>query len=145
MNYTYKSPQTEQEWQAYFDLRWRILRAPWQQSRGSERDELEDSAYHVMAVNENGQVIGTGRLHLVNAHSAQIRYMAVAPAYRRQGIGSGLLDKLEQQARLLHCKEILLNARTDILTFYQNYSFSIIGDAPLLFGEIAHKRMHKKL
>ncbi|MEJ2362384.1 MAG: thioesterase, partial [Gammaproteobacteria bacterium] len=43
MNYTYKSPQTKQEWQAYFDLRWRILRAPWQQARGSERDDLEAS------------------------------------------------------------------------------------------------------
>ncbi|MEJ2392448.1 MAG: GNAT family N-acetyltransferase [Gammaproteobacteria bacterium] len=145
MNYTYKSPQTKQEWQAYFDLRWRILRAPWQQARGSERDDLEASAYHVMAQDAGNNIIGTGRLHRVSERCAQIRYMAVAPDFRGRGIGSGLLAMLEQQAREWLCREIILNARTESLAFYAHHNYSVIGDAPLLFGVIAHKRMRKLL
>ena len=35
-------PRTTQEWESYFDLRWRVLREPWGQARGSERDDLGD-------------------------------------------------------------------------------------------------------
>lgn len=145
MPITYKTPKTAEQWQAYYELRWQILRAPWQQPRGSERDELEDAAYHVMAVDEDGQVVGVGRLHQLNKDRAQIRYMAVAPQYQRQGIGTGILFKLEQQALEWGCKNIMLNARTESLQFYQMHNYVIEGDALALFNAIAHKMMSKVL
>lgn len=35
-----KSPQTRDEFFAYYDLRWQILLAPWNQPKGSEQDDL---------------------------------------------------------------------------------------------------------
>lgn len=145
MRYTFKSPETVQEWQAYYKLRWEILRAPLQQPRGSEQDELEATAYHVMAIDENGNVVGTGRLHLNDSHSAQIRYMAIKSENQRNGIGSRILALLETQARKWSCQEIVLNARATCLAFYENHNYRIVADAPHLFGKIAHKRMIKTL
>ena len=45
----------------YYDLRWRILRAPWKQPRGSEKDILEEDSYHLMVVDAKQRVIGVGR------------------------------------------------------------------------------------
>ena len=141
-----KSPQVEQEWQDYFDLRWRILRAPWQQPRGSEQDEYEDSAYHVMASDQQRQVIvAIGRIHQLDDHSAQIRYMATAESARGRGIGALVLRELEQQACHWGTTHILLNAREQAVTFYQRHGYRVIAQAEMLFGEIAHLRMQKIL
>lgn len=144
MPYTVKSPFTEQEWADYFDLRWRILRAPWQQPPGSERDELEDAAYHLMVVDDNSKIVATGRLHRIDENSAQIRYMAVIPEFQRCGIGSQVLEHLEARARDWLCPEIVLNARSSCLEFYAKHGYRIIGEAPTLFGSIVHKHMLKQ-
>lgn len=145
MHITYSTPKTEQEWQAYFTLRWQMLRAPWNQPQGSERDDLEATAYHVMATAENGEVIGCGRLHRIDAGGAQIRYMAVAPPLQGRGIGQAILNMLETRAKKWLCHEIILNARTSALNFYQANNYRINGEGPLLFNCIGHKRMQKHL
>ena len=40
-----RAPSTEKEFERYRDLRWGILRAPWNQPKGSEVDELESKAF----------------------------------------------------------------------------------------------------
>ena len=52
MELTVRAPQTESEWTAYYDLRFRVLRQPWGQPIGSERDNSEDNAYHFALYNE---------------------------------------------------------------------------------------------
>lgn len=145
MRYTYRSPSSDQEWHDYFQLRWQILRAPWQQAPGSERDEFENTAFHIAAMDEQLGIVGVGRIHRLTDAQAQIRYMAVHPAHQGQGIGGKILDHLEQQAQIWSCNEILLNARAEFLKFYLNHDYQIIGEAPTLFGSIEHKRMLKQL
>ena len=145
MGYALKSPETEQEWHDYYRMRWQVLRAPWNQPPGSERDELENSAFHLMAITDTHQLIGVGRIHRLSSRSAQIRYMAVHLDLARQGIGSMLLAGLENQARTWQSSEIVLNARTSCLAFYQKHNYDVIADAPTMFGSIAHKRMRKLL
>lgn len=145
MTYSYKSPETEQEWRDYFALRWRILREPWQQPPGSERDEFEDEAVHIMALDKQNTITGIGRVHRFSTSSAQIRYMAAHPQHQRKGIGGQILQRLEKQAREWACQEIVLNARTMSLAFYLYHGYQITGEAPILFGSIAHKQMHKML
>jgi predicted GNAT family N-acyltransferase len=139
------TPQTQQDWQAYFDLRWRLLRAPWQQPKGSEQDDLEDKAYHAMVKTETGDVVGVGRIHEVSAGQWQIRYMAVDESYRGQGIGAMILRQLESHAQSHSAKKIILNAREFAIGFYTRHHYSTYGDAPTLFGVIKHQRMQKIL
>ena len=71
-----RTPASSAEWAAYYELRWRILRAPWQQT-GCERDETDDSSIHRMVCRRDGKALAVGRLHRLDEHSGQIRYMAV--------------------------------------------------------------------
>jgi GNAT superfamily N-acetyltransferase len=91
------SPVSEADYNAYYELRWKILRAPWNQPRGSERDDREADSTHLMVVEGNGAVAGVGRLHFNGISEAQIRYMAVAVDHRRQGIGTRILAALEDR------------------------------------------------
>ncbi len=65
------SPRSPSEWEAYFDLRWRILRQPWGQPRGSERDSEDDSAFHLLLMDAAGKALACGRLHLTALGEAQ--------------------------------------------------------------------------
>ena len=86
-----RSPSSPAEWDAYFDLRWRMLREPWSQPRGSERDSLDQSAFHLPIVDSDGSALACGRLHLNSPTEAQVRYMAVDENVQGRGYGSAIL------------------------------------------------------
>lgn len=138
-------PITETEWQAYYELRWQVLRAPWNQPRGSERDPLDASSEHVMALSEEKQLLGVGRLHFTEDGEAQIRYMAVSESARGQGIGTLLLQELENIARLHGAGVVRLDARETALGFYRRFGYEDMGDGHTLFGTIQHRKMRKSL
>ena len=139
------SPKSRAEYAAYFELRWRLLRAPWNQPRGSEQDAREADSIHVMAITKNAAVAGVGRLHFNSISEAQIRYMAVSTRYQRQGIGTLILAALEDRARQLGASVIVLNARETALGFYTRHGYTPTGPGDMLFNRIAHVRMKKQL
>ena len=143
MPITIKQPKTEKEFEAYYDLRWRVLREPWQQPEGSEKDELENESFHVMAADENNKVVGVGRLHFNTETEAQIRYMAVAPEYEKQGVGTLILEALEKHAKENSCKTIVLHARENAVGFYQKKDYELLEKSHLLFDSIQHYKMFK--
>ena len=143
--YLVKQPQTDSEIEQYYDLRWRMLRKPWQQPRGSERDEHEDEAIHVIAIDNKNRVIGAARLHQTDEVSAQIRYMAVEDDRQNQGIGKALLLYLEKQAIARGMRVINLNAREKYLGFYIKQGYVITDPGHVLYGEIRHQQMQKQL
>lgn len=140
-----QSPKTQQDFDQYFDLRWRILREPWQQPRGSEKDELEDTSHHVMICDDTGQAIGVGRLHAASDSQGQIRYMAVAETRQGKGVGSMLLNELENIARKNKFSSILLHAREIALPFYLHHHYTQLEKSHLLFNSIQHFKMIKYL
>jgi N-acetylglutamate synthase-like GNAT family acetyltransferase len=138
-------PRTPEEFEEYFDLRWRILRAPWGQPRGSEKDTMEEDAEHISISSDNGLLIGVGRLHQLNSDEAQIRYMAVENNFRNQGVGLAIYSYLENIAYSKGHKIIILNARLSAISFYEHLGFIIIKDGDTLFKEIEHKVMQKEI
>ena len=140
-----RSPQTSAEWEDYFDLRWRILRAPWDQPRGSEKDDREESSEHLMIVGPDSRPIAIGRLHFNNPVEAQVRFMAVEPKTQGQGLGGRILQELEKLARAAGATSIVLNARDGAERFYQKHGFITSGPAPTMFNVIKHVRMWKDL
>lgn len=143
-----RQPESDREWQQYYDLRWRLLRAPWQQPRGSEKDELEEAAIHRLAIID-GRVVAVGRLHLYDPEKVQIRYMAVDEAFQKQSIGKQILSSLESAASELFSekkiKTIELNARENAVAFYQSCGYDVTAPAHTLYGEIKHFIMKKQL
>jgi N-acetylglutamate synthase-like GNAT family acetyltransferase len=140
-----RAPQSADEFERYFDLRWQVLRGPWGQPRGSERDELEDVAEHALIVDDDGRPLAVGRLHFNSPMEAQIRYMAVAETARGRGLGRRIVDYLEAIARQRGATTIVLNARDEVNEFYAGLGYAIVGKGPTLFGTVAHSRMLKRL
>jgi len=144
---TVKSPETAAEWENYFQLRWKILREPWGQAVGSEKDELEFSAtsFHALATNINGHEMGVARIQLLTDEKAQIRYMAVNNSEQGKGIGSSLITYLEIIAKANNVKMIILQARENAIPFYLTHNYIIKAKSFLLYGQVQHFLMEKIL
>jgi len=140
-----RSPRTPAEWKNYFDLRWRVLRAPWNQPRGSEKDERESESVHFMIVGVDSAALAIGRLHFNTPAEAQVRFMAVDPRARGRGLGSVVLRECERRARAAGAASIVLNARDDVQGFYLRHGFVVVGPGETLFSAIKHVRMRKEL
>jgi predicted GNAT family N-acyltransferase len=145
IKYHLKQPQEKSEFKQYYHLRWKLLRAPWKQAEGSEVDDIENQCFHIMAIDNKDKVIGVARLQFNTATEAQIRYMAVSEIHQGQGIGHELVNTLEQHAIKSHYKKIVLDAREPALPFYEKLGYEVIEKSYLLFDEIQHFRMIKKL
>ena len=139
-----KEPNTGAEWDSYFDLRWRILREPWNQPRGSELDSLDAKSFHLM-IQDGAATLAVGRLHLNSPEEAQVRYMAVDPMHQGSGLGRKVLQGLESRARSQGVKRIMLNSRARAVGFYTRQGYEAIGPGETLFGEIQHTKMCKDL
>ncbi len=138
-----RKPETYREFKEYFDFRWRILRKPWNQPKGSEQDEMDEDSIHIMAI-IGDKVIGCGRGHFNSSIEAQIRYMAVDESFQGQGIGLGILKALEEELTENGAKEIILKARENAVSLYEKHGYEIYQEGEILFGEIKHYWMRKR-
>ncbi|SET87843.1 GNAT family N-acetyltransferase [Thalassotalea agarivorans] len=145
MKYIIRSPQTPEEFEQYYQLRYQILRQPWQQPIGSEKDELEDSSKHIIAVDKSGMVVAVGRIHQASASEAQIRYMAVQESSQGEGLGAMVIEALEQWAKSKNLNTVVLNARENALAFYLKLGYRELGFSHCLYGEVNHFKMAKDL
>lgn len=144
-DYTLRSPVTVSDFESYFDLRWRVLRAPWNQPRGTEQDDLESAAYHAAVFDRSNQVLAAGRLQLNNPSEAQVRFMAVDPEYQGKGLGKAVLEMLEAEARRQGASHVILQARKNALEFYKACGYHIVEKTFLLYDSIQHYLMKKDI
>jgi predicted GNAT family N-acyltransferase len=139
------TPTTAQHWQAYYALRFSVLREPWNQPHGSEVLQDEATAIHVMAVTQDEKVLGVARMHESGAQQGQVRCVAVATDQQGKGIGKLIMSYLEMVAKEKGWREIVLEARENAVPFYESLGYSKKEKSYLLFGEIQHYRMKKAL
>jgi N-acetylglutamate synthase-like GNAT family acetyltransferase len=140
-----RPPATPYDFKKYYRLRYEVLRKPWHQPEGSEKAADDNQATHVMAVTGEHEVIGVCRMHLQTPHEAQLRFMAVHPDYEGQGIGAQMLDYLEAKAAAAGANLVTLQARENAVVFYKRNGYDLVEISHVLFGEIQHYKMQKKL
>ncbi len=138
-------PTSQDDFNRYYDLRWKILCAPWNQPRGIERDTGDSSSIHLMAINSKLNVLAVGRLHFNAINEAQVRFMAVDTPFQRKGTGKLILKALEAKAVDHGADRITLNARETALGFYQKQGYEALGSSHMLFNSIAHIKMKKNV
>lgn len=105
-----------------------------------EWDGYDNDCWHVIAVTDAGQCIGTGRL-LYDGH---IGRMAVLPDFRKCGVGSALLSALHDIAKLQGITEVFLHAQTSAIDFYKKHGYRTKSDVFMDAG-IPHVTMEKNL
>ena len=119
------TPQSDEELAAYYHFRWQYLRQPWNFPPGSEKDEYEQVSEHRVVVNNNGDIVACGRVHLNTAEEAQIRHIAVHSDYQRRGLGQLILNALEAVARELGAIRAVTNSREISIDFFKACGFKI--------------------
>ena len=101
-----------------------------------EWDGRDGEALHLLAENDVGQAIGTGRL-LPDGH---IGRLAVSAHWRNRGIGAALLRELVAIARERGAGTLFLHAQTRAVEFYRRGGFVAEGPEFMEAG-IPHQRM----
>lgn len=84
-----------------------------------EWDEFDVVSLHALAFDDDGKVVGTGRL-LPDGH---IGRMAVLKNARRRGAGGAILQALMQAAQERGDVEVVLNAQIQAENFYARFGF----------------------
>lgn len=139
-----KIPQTQQEWDSYYDLRYRILREPLGKERGSERNEGDETATH-FALFENKELIAVARLDRVDETTCQARFVAVESHLQGKGYGKKIMITLENEAIALGYEKLVLHARDYALPFYEKLGYTLVGPSYKLFDVLQHFEMFKVL
>ena len=138
-------PESSEDFKRYYFLRWKILRKPLDLPLGSERDDIEDKAIHLMVCKKDRIPIAVGRLHFNSDEEAQIRFMAVDERYQGKGIGTMLLKELERRARENGARYVVLNARESVINFYRKNGYFAVGKPFVLLNTVYHLKMKKFL
>ena len=107
-----------------------------------ERDDADDSALHVVAV-DGDELLGTGRLVDAGEH-ARLGRIAVADSAQGRGIGRLVVSELEQQASRLGLSVVRLHAQEQVVGFYERLGYATQG-APDVEAGIRHRWMSKEL
>ena len=146
-SYIIRQPESDKDYESYYHLRWELLRKPYDQMKGSEKDEYEDQAYHLMITDLSNKIIGIGRLHeiknTVDESVAQIRYMGILDEYQNNGLGTKVLNKLEKYAYSNNFNKIILHSRESAINFYKKNGYEVIKKTHILYDSIQHWMMLK--
>ena len=126
------------------DLRYNVLRKPWNKPRETATDEFETTSVNAF-IEEGNKVIACGRLQDNGGGVGQIRYMAVDPDYRGKGLGKLIVLKLEEEAKQMGLTDIELQARENAVKFYKSQDYIIKETSFKLWDIIQHYLMAKKI
>jgi len=105
-----------------------------------ERDALDDSAQHWLAVDGDERPLGTIRM----LNDGHIGRMAVLKEARGRGIGGALLSAAVNYAKDQSLFDVYLHAQSHALAFYRGAGFEPYGDEFLDAG-INHQAMRLQL
>lgn len=141
---TIRTPETQSEWEAYYDLRWRIMREPLGKPRGSERNEQDASGTH-LALFENNTIKAIAKLDPLDEQTAQVRFVAVETALQSGGYGRKIMEAIEKTAEEQGFSKLVLHARDYALPFYEKLRYTLVGPSYKLFDVLQHFEMYKLL
>ena len=93
--------------------------------------EMAENIRDFLVAFEGDQLVGTGALHFYTPHAAEVRSLAVQPGLKTKGIGRGIVEALEAEARENDLHAIF--AFTYVDEFFRKLGFDEVdrGELPL--------------
>jgi predicted GNAT family N-acyltransferase len=105
-----------------------------------EWDGLDEGCRHALALSHKGDAIGCGRM-LADGHIGRI---SVLPLWRKQKVGTAIMEALLNYARAHDYKQVDVDAQTYAVPFYRKFDFIEEGEAFMDAG-LPHIKMRLKL
>lgn len=109
-----------------------------------EVDEYEQVATHVVAYDEAGTPVATGRILPYGDGIGKMQRIAVSKIARTGGYGRAVMNKLEEIGRELGYTQFMLEAQTHAEGFYEKLGYRTVSTEPFLDAGIWHVRMVKE-
>lgn len=103
---------------------------PWSWTPTRVRRAIGDRATNVIVAMDGGTLAGFGMM-AYREEAAHLNLFAVAPQWRRRGVGTALLAWLEAVARVAGLEAIRLEARRDneaALLFYDRHGYTVTAE-----------------
>lgn len=144
MPYIVRFASTAEERELAYALRRDVFEVEQDVPRPLDRDTHDHNANHVVALDEQGRCVGTGRLVRLDARTSQIGRMAVAASHRREGVGGRVIDMLERLAVLRGIGDIVCHVQLPAIPFFEHRGYTREGEELLLEG-VPHVLMRKHL
>jgi predicted GNAT family N-acyltransferase len=141
---TVRRVRDEQELAAALALREDVFCGEQGVTLEGDRDGLDAEAVQLVALADDGEVIGTCRLLIEPGGTARFARLCVRADARGSGVGAALLDAAEAEARAADARRIGMHAQTGALSLYRRTGFRPYGER---FDEegIEHVGMEKDL
>lgn len=105
-----------------------------------EWDGHDKGCRHALAISHQGDAIGSGRM-LADGHIGRI---AVLPQWRKQKVGTAIMEALLDYARANDYQQVDVDAQTYAMPFYRKFGFAEHGETFMDAG-LPHIRMRLKL
>lgn len=93
----------------------------------NEFDDIDDYAYHLVLYLDNHPV-ATARMYCKDQATMILGRIAVLKKYRKYGLGTKLVQRLEKEAQKLKFSTVKLSAQQQAMSFYQKLGYKSFGD-----------------
>jgi predicted GNAT family N-acyltransferase len=140
---TYKLMASDADLRDAFDVRRQVFTLEQGISEDLVFDNNDRDALHVV-VKDGEQIIGTARIRFLGNNEAKLERMAVAKAFRRKGIGKGMIAFLDEELRKKRVRQLVIHAQEEAIEFYKACGFLESG-SPFWKANIRHIKMHRRL
>jgi len=101
-----------------------------------EWDGKDESSQHVLALAENGEAAGCGRM----TSDGHIGRIAVLAAWRSKRVATAILELLVDHARAQGHTQVDLNSQVQVIALYEKSGFTAIGEV-FMDANIPHRKM----
>ncbi len=104
----------------------------------------------VLLAENAGELAGFSIVHVEHANEGPEAYLLtldVAPAFRRRGVATGLMERAEREAREAGCRAMLLHVftgNTAAIAMYEAMGYTRLGAAENFYGKGAHAWVYRK-
>jgi predicted GNAT family N-acyltransferase len=105
-----------------------------------EWDGQDEKCRHALALSHQGDAIGCGRM----SAGGHIGRISVLPQWRKQKVGTAIMEALLDYARSHDYKQVDVDAQTQALPFYRSFGFVEEGEEFVDAG-LPHIKMSLKL
>lgn len=105
-----------------------------------EWDGLDEDCRHALVLSSQGEAIGCGRM-MADGHIGRI---AVLSAWRKQKVGTAIMEALLNYARTHDYPQVDVDAQTYAVPFYKTFGFDEEGEV-FLDASLPHIKMRLKL
>ncbi len=121
MVYSLRAPASDEDWQAFHDIRETVLFVGRRSDSVYDRRHPDDIApkNHPLLFSRDGEPIGTIRLDELGNNAGAVRLVAILPNEQRKGNGRVMAGMCDDTARALGLNMLFVNAAPEAIGFYE--------------------------